>query len=170
MNPSFLPPMLDMDGAWEDVLSKLYSIFESDFKKTKACHRGRRVIYDGRILDDGGKEEGFWHVISKDDPRTGERLPDYERARRLPWAKPMMESPAHQEIALFEYNEGPRDKGLRRYLWLKNYDYVVILQTRKAAYYWVTAFYVDSSRKKKFLARAYDEWLKTAAAAPKDGP
>ena len=31
--PSFLPQMLDLDGDWDTILTRLYSVFEKDFKK-----------------------------------------------------------------------------------------------------------------------------------------
>src|SRR5574337_402263 len=98
-SPSFLPQMLNLDGEWTATLERLYAVFSRDFKETKTHHKGLRVIYNGLIRPDGqGKEEGFWHVVSRDNKSTGERLPDYPRAKRLPWAKPMMESPERPEI------------------------------------------------------------------------
>jgi len=92
--PAFLPPMLALDGDWDNILARLYSAFEKDFKESRTYHRGIKVIYNGTINDDGlGKEEGFWHVVSKWEENRGERLIDYPRAKRLPWAKPLMESP-----------------------------------------------------------------------------
>lgn len=167
MKPSFLPPMLNLDGTWENVLSMLYSVFERDFKKSKTYHRAKRVLYDGRLLEDGkGKEEGFWHVISRGDKTTDERMIDCDRARRLPWAKPMMESSPRQELLVFDHYEGSQDRGIRRYIWLRDFDHVVILQPRRWGYYWITAFYVDLEVKRSQLMAKY----KKAAAAPKDGP
>src|SRR5512139_343321 len=137
-SPDFLPPILDLSGSWDDILALLYSLFSRDFKSGAVFHRGRRVIYDGRILADGrAMEEGFWHAVSRGDLRTGERLIDFRRAERLPWAKPLMESQERPEIIVFLHREGQRDKGVRIYIWLHGYDYVLILQTRKKAYHWV---------------------------------
>ena len=152
--PDFLPPILELTGSWEEILTVLYDIFERDFKQRPVQHKGIRVYHDGRILPDGlGKEEGFWHVVSKKDRRSGERLIDYRRAERLPWARPMIESNERPEITVFDYVEGPKDKGARTYILLQDYDYVVILQRRKKAYYWITAHHVDSDWKRKDLRR-----------------
>lgn len=146
--PSFLPPLLDLDGDWNAILSRLYALFLKDFKESKTYHRGIKVIYNGTVKDDGlGKEEGFWHVVSRNDDKTGERLIDYPRAKRLPWAKPMMESPERSEIKVWQYQEGTADRGLRTYIWLEEYNYAIILQKKKSVFYWVTAFYVDSWKK-----------------------
>ncbi len=166
-HPSFLPPMLELEGTWEDVLALLYSVFEKDFKKSKTFHQGKRVLYDGRILPDGkGKEEGFWHVITKIDYKSKERVPDYDRARRLPWAKPLMESKARAEIMVFDHDEGTKDKGVRRYIWLKEYDYLMILRPSKYGYYWLTAFYVDFDGMRKSLERKYNDWLRKSNGRP----
>lgn len=157
-SPSFLPPMLNLDGEWATVLERLYAVFSRDFKETKAHHRGLRVIYNGAVLPDGlGKEEGFWHVMSRKDKTTGERLPDYPRAKRLPWAKPIVESPERSEIKVWQYREGSSDSGIRTYLWLEKYDYLLILQKKKNVYYWVTAFYVDFEGKRAELRRKYEQ-------------
>jgi hypothetical protein len=85
--PDFLPDLLSLGGTWEEILSRLYSVFSRDFKSGKVIHRGFIVLYDGRILPDGqGKEEGFWHVVSKLDSTSRQREIDYRRAERLPWS------------------------------------------------------------------------------------
>lgn len=154
--PSFMPPMLNLDGDWDTTLSRLYSVFVRDFKESQTYHHGIKVIYNGTIKADGlGKEEGFWHVVSKLDNNTGERLIDYPRAKRLPWAKPLMESPERPEIKVWQYREGTADRGMRTYIWLEDYNYALILQRKKNVFYWVTAFYVESW-KQKDLRRKYE--------------
>lgn len=156
--PDFLPPILQLSGTWIEILTVLYSVFERDFKKSRVCYQEIPVYYNQTVLPDGhGKEEGFWHVISRKDAFSGERLIDYRRAERLPWARPMMESPHRPEIVVFNYSEGPADKGIRTYIWLEDYDYVVILQRKKNAFFWVTAYYVDSEWQRKSLKKRYQE-------------
>lgn len=156
--PDFLPPILDLGGTWEEILDRLYSVFHHDFKESAVRHSGVRVIFDGRIMPDGqGKEEGFWHVVLRKDTDRKERLIDYRRAERLPWAKPMMESTTINEIRVFDYDHGTKDVGVRRYVWLADYDYVLILQKKKRAMFWVTAYYIDSDRGRRDLVRRYEQ-------------
>ena len=151
--PQFLPPILSLNGTWGQALNVLYHIFESDFKRHASNHGGIQVTFDRRILPDGdGKEEGFWHVISKVDYQTGERLPDFARAKRLPWARPMMESPARTEIKVFDYDHGSTAKGIRRYIWLEDYDYVLVL-IKRISYFWLTAFFVTKGKKRDLTKR-----------------
>jgi hypothetical protein len=157
--PSFLPPILNLDGDWDSILSRLYAVFVRDFKETQTYRGGIKVIYNGNIKNDGlGKEEGFWHVVSGLDRNTGDRLIDYPRAKRLPWAKPLMESSARPEIKIWHYKEGTADMGVRTYIWLENFNYALILQKKKNIFYWVTAFYVEP-KKKKDLSRRYENRL-----------
>ncbi len=39
--PDFLPPILDLQGTWEETLERLYTVFCRDFKKGAVYHRGR---------------------------------------------------------------------------------------------------------------------------------
>ena len=84
---------------------------------------------------------------------------NYRRAERLPWARPTMESPERTEIKVFDYDHGTRDIGVRRYIWLAEYDYVLILQRKKKALFWVTAYYVDSEGGRNDLSRRYEKRL-----------
>lgn len=157
--PSFLPPMLNLDGDWDNILARLYSVFKRDFKESHTYHRGIKVIYNGTVKADGlGKEEGFWHVVSRLDDNIGDRLIDYPRAKRLPWAKPLMESPEMPGIKIWQYQEGTADKGLRAYIWLEEYNYALILQRKKKVFYWITAFYVEPWKVQE-LKRKYENRL-----------
>jgi hypothetical protein len=156
--PDFLPPILDLRGTWEEILERLYAVFDRDFKRGAVYHRGMRILYNNRILPDGSnKEEGFWHVISKEDRGNGERLIDYRRAERLPWARPTMESPERGEIKVLDYDHGIKDIGVRRYIWLAEYDYVLIFQKKKKSLFWITAYHVDSERGRRDLSRRYEK-------------
>lgn len=157
--PSFLPTLLVLDGEWDTILSRLYDIFTKDFKEANTYHRGIKIIYDRTIKPDGyGKEEGFWHVISRDDNKTGDRLIDYPRAKRLPWARPLMEYPEMPDIKVWQYQEGTADKGIRTYIWLEKYNYALVLQRKKNVFYWVTAFYVELW-KQRDLRKKYENRL-----------
>ena len=42
-----------------------------------------------------------------------------------------MESPERSEIKAFDYDHGTKDIGVRRYIWLAEYGYVLILQRKR---------------------------------------
>jgi hypothetical protein len=103
-----------------------------------------------------------WRVVEVHawvESTSRQREIDYRRAERLPWARPLMEGPPRSEILVFDHSEGPKDKGARRYIWLEQYDYVLILQKKKKAFFWVTAFYIDSEWKRKDLRNKFTEKL-----------
>ncbi len=163
--PDFLPLQINLDGTWEIILAKLYGVFINDFIINKAKHCNIEITYNTEIKPDGdNKEEGFWHVISKDFRKTREREPDYKRARRLPWAKPLMESGVRPEIEVFDYDHGPKDKGIRRYIWLCKYRYALVLKKRKGKFYWITAYYVSRRGDEDLTNRYKNKVLKTATA------
>ena len=86
--PHWLPSIVTVDGEWNHVLSILYGIFDKDIKQAKRFIQGKPVWWDRRILEGEQYEEGFWHLISKDDQKTKDRLFDPRRAERLPWCGP----------------------------------------------------------------------------------
>jgi hypothetical protein len=140
-NASFLPALHDCNGVWDQVLASLYSIFERDLKQHKCQHDAKSIIYDGRIKDDGGgKEEGFWHLVEKGPP--GNRVFDPPRAEKRPWFRPTCET-ADAAITAFDYDTGNSKKGVRRYVWIKADDYVVVLKIQKRILFLVTAYHVD---------------------------
>lgn len=150
-DPSFLPARASTDGEWFAVCAALYAVYERDLCK-RLQHQGVPVLRDTRILPDGdGKEEGFWHLITAEDRSIGDRLFDPERACRLPWVGPLVVSPARSEVVVFDYEEGKRQ--LRRYIWLKEHDFVVILEHRGKRLFLVTAFHVSFDGKRRQLAR-----------------
>lgn len=152
--PDFLPPMVGLNGSYEEVIERLYEVFRRDFIESRARHLGCNVAYNGVIDETSqGKVEGFWHVITRDDSAKKDRLIDYRRAERLPWCRPLMENPYHDEIKFFFHDEGDSRKGVRHYIWLERFNYVVILQRKKSHYVWVTAFYVEDWKQKELQKR-----------------
>ena len=100
--PDFLPPMITLDGSYEEIIERLYALFRKDFIENRAKHLGRNVSFNGVINEfSQGKVEGFWHVITREDSNKINRLIDYRRAERLPWSKLLMENPYHKGIKFF---------------------------------------------------------------------
>jgi hypothetical protein len=157
--PDWLPEIVAIDGAWEVVISILYHIFESDFMVTKRRFQGLPVWWDRKCLEGECYEEGFWHLITKVDGKTGERLFQPRRAERLPWCGPTITNSTHEAVKVWDYMEGKRGR-LRTYVWLENLDYVVILErqkTRKGQIaHLVTAFYVEGSSGRRNLGKKYE--------------
>ena len=152
-NYDFLPCILELDGGFDE----LYEVFSNDFKRNQVYHDGEIVFFDRSILPDGREmEEGFWHVITRKDKITQERLMDYPRAERLPWASPLMQLPADSDILIFDYKEGGSRKATRRYIWFKPGGYLLVLQKKGKRYFWITAFYVSGGKNRKYYEKKYE--------------
>lgn len=133
-----LPDFVDTNGAWEEVLDRLYSVFTSIFKQQpRRKVLGKSLIFDERTID-SDLEEGFWHVITKG--KGEDRILDTERARRLSWISDMLDGVA-EGLSRWKYQEG--DGTNKLYYWLEDERYVLILAERKSVISLVTAFYVD---------------------------
>lgn len=155
---AWLPKMISVVGIWEDVIARLYEVFDKDFNKGRSCLSGLPVWWDRRIADGSIYEEGFWHLISRRDERTGDRLLDPRRAERLPWCQPTLDHTDDDDVKLWDSLEG-RHK--RTYVWLKNHDYVIVLEKRRQKIgqvaFLITAYHVDGRNRRKSLGRKYNE-------------
>lgn len=115
-----------------------------------------RLWWDMR-KDVDGYEEGFWHLISRTDQGSGDRVPDYRRAERICWCKPLIEHVDEPEVTT--WNADHQGK-VRSYLWLQEEDYVVILAYRASDIAMlVTAYHVDGESTRRKLRRSYDSRL-----------
>jgi hypothetical protein len=155
---SWLPPMVSVDGVWFEVISRLYSIFVSDIKEGKPCFRDREIWWDRRILPGETYEECFWHLVTKIDEETRQRLLDSRRAERLPWCAPTIARSTDPAVKVWDFGEGRRE--IRTYLWLEDYDYVVVLEKQSKGFrniaFLVTAFHVDGESRKRALRKKYE--------------
>ena len=151
--PGWLPPMLTLSGTWGKIASDLYAIFENDFKQGKPKFQHYMVWWDQRVLSGQRFEEGFWHLISRDDKNSGERIPDFRRAERLPWCAPVIINSDNSAVNVWDYQESRGQ--IRTYVWLENRDYCVILEKLRrhsqAAAMLVTAFHVDGPSQRRSL-------------------
>lgn len=165
--PSWLPAELSLDGLAEKIFPTLYVVFERDFKKSQPSFESLQVIPDMRILPNSmNYEEGFWHLTSVDETtvryergqkiytKTGNRIPDFDRAKRLPWCRQVIVNSKDSEITVWNFKENSGK--VRTYLWLKNFDYVIILEKNPMRsggmlFRLITAFYTGHGSKKKDL-------------------
>jgi|ERR1700722_6771031 len=73
-HPSWLPPTINLNGNCSEKQKELYSIFVQDFvDPPRPSFRNLPIYYDNRKVDGSSYEEGFWHVVTRTDPSTGER-------------------------------------------------------------------------------------------------
>jgi hypothetical protein len=158
MKPAWLPNILSLDGVWEKTLARLYAIFEQDFIINHCFFEDKPVWWDTNKYDDK-YDEGFWHIITKDYQDIANRSPDFERARRLPWCAPTISNSYDPAVKCWDYREP--NKKVRTYVWLVQWDYVIILEKQKRRIgiiaFIVTAYHVDGSSTRKKLAQKYEQ-------------
>jgi hypothetical protein len=156
--PTWLPEIISVNGEWGEVLSRLYRVFSADFKRGICAFEGRPVWWDRRILSKDRHEEGFWHLITKTDQKTKERLFDPRRAERLPWCCPIIQNADDGAVKVWDFREA-RGR-LRTYLWLEDWDYVIVLEKRPQRVseiaFLVTAFHVGGESTRRSLRTKYE--------------
>lgn len=158
MKPTWLPEIISINGEWDTALDNLYTIFKTDFVQGQPTLNGIPIWWDNRKTD-GKYEEGFWHLITKEDFSSKERLFDSRRAERLCWCVPTILNSKDNAVKIWDYEEAPRR--VRTYVWLEQLDYLIILEKRKnrnvTVLFLVTAYYVEGESTKKKLEEKYSK-------------
>ena len=156
--PLWLPELLSISGEPSEIIDTLYATFRRDFKNGRPVFRSLPVWWDRRTIEDS-RDEGFWHIVTQKDHATGYRLLDNCRAKRLAWARAAIDNAGCQDVTVFDYVEG--DCRARTYLWIKDADYVVILEEqirdRPIAYRLITAFCLDGPKRRAAMQRKCDD-------------
>lgn len=155
--PAWLPDLISVDGDPFQVIQRLYMIFEKDFKINLPLFRSQEVWYNRKVEAGQIYEEGFWHLITRLDYSTQIRLLDPWRAEKLPWCAPSITHSDDPILIVWDYKEG--NKKVRTYLWLKEFDYVIILEKKKMKkfdiFFLVTAYHIDGERSKRNLQKKF---------------
>lgn len=153
-----------------ELYDELYEYFCEDFVDKKTYLNKNIYINPKSDKKDDGKELVFWHLTTREtkyQKKVGnrwviqkDRLTDYRRAERLSWIKSMIENHSIDDIKMFYHKETNVKEDIRLYLWLKESDFVVILQKiGKKSSYLVTSFYIDRDGKRKEYQKRYDNYM-----------
>lgn len=152
-----LPETLEWDGTFADMVAVTHGVYENDFVHRRLMRDGLPVHRDRRILADGdGKEEAYWHLVQRRDRRSGERVPDFCRASRICWTRPIIECAPCDDLVVFDYDSGAGSQGgLKTYLWLQADDFLVILKKQPRQYFLVTSFCITMDWLRRDLEDKY---------------
>lgn len=164
--PRWLPELIRLedfegnDNDYEAYFNVLYDVFKNDFINNTPSCRGKNVILfsNGMSL---GKDNNFWHIITKKEYRNttdlNKRPPYIRRCERIRWPRAIIENVPNQHI--YVWNElDSNSVNVREHLWLRNFDYIVVLVDKKSYYFFLTAYYVDSEHARQNLQRRYDRY------------
>ncbi len=149
MNPEWLPPPLSLSGSsLEADYESLFSVYERDFVDgSLPTVDGSQVVTNPYIdpFMGGIYPYGFTHLVTKG---KDDRTIDYNRAKKLPWVRAVIENYQEPEVTAFYVDKTP---DITLYLWLVDHDFVVILRRPKSRRerelnnkIIITAYHVDS--------------------------
>jgi hypothetical protein len=156
--PSWLPPLLLLSKFGGNVVAYLetvYDCFENDFVVSKPALYGLPVIIRIDPKEDN-KEYSYWHVTHEGKVEQ-ERIFAPRRCERIAWIRAIIENINDPAVKIWNYKEGKGN--IRTYIWLENYDYVVVLEKSRnqRTYFLVTAFYIDGNSTQRSLQRKYEQ-------------
>lgn len=156
IDPVWLPPFTLVSPWTTNTYDELYELFLAGFVRSKPVYDGNNVWYYSDV--ENGKLLIFWHLTTREDKALKTRLPDTERSRRLSWARPMFDNIGDSEILAWDYLEGTGDT--KTYIWLKNYDYVIILKKmQNGSRRLITAYWVEYQNEVDTFQRKYNQKL-----------
>lgn len=155
--PAWLPDLFPVNPWSAGTYEALYQIFCRDLKDSRPMYRGVEVWFF--LEEEDGKEKLFWHLSSRDDKATGERLPDLRRSERLPWVRPMIDQPNQPEVLDWDFEEA--DGTVKTYVWLRDHDFVVIMkkypnQNRRL----ITSFWIEHGNTRRKMQKKHDNRIR----------
>ncbi len=165
--PDWLPPLANIDGPIEIVVPQLYAIFHHDIVSGGLRLNNWCLIWDQHPREIFGLtyEECFWHLVSRyrymwtSAGLMKQRDFDPLRAERLPWFAPTVKHANSDNVLVWNYLE--KGRRLRTYVWLYDWDYVIVLEPKRLrkgmVYFIITAYYVDGPATKKSLEIKYEK-------------
>jgi hypothetical protein len=126
-----LPNPLNLQDI-EDVDAQIaIQYYEGDFISRRCQFEGSEVIVETEIDPGEIYPRTFIHLITKElRPGMDDREYDVERTKRIPWCRLVIENSTDSEVTQFDFDHG-RAKGIRTYLWVRAYNYAVVLQKKK---------------------------------------
>ncbi|HNX38839.1 MAG TPA: hypothetical protein PL124_12235 [Candidatus Cloacimonadota bacterium] len=153
----------DFGGSWERFIDEAYQIFERDFIIDMPLFRGHYVDFSDKRKLDSNKEEGFWHLTSRDYPvlvkgkMTKERKPDFDRTERIRWIKEIIEN--SEDSSVLVWLDPKSFKVPRYHLWYNKEFLVVLNDTDNSGLYsLITSFYTCKESKKRWYWEEYCRW------------
>lgn len=151
--PQWLPELFSVHPWTDSTYSDLHHIFVRDFIDSQPLYQEQAIWFFPEVED--GKHVIFWHLTTKDDELTGQRLPDLRRCERLPWVRPILCNSPCPKILDWDYEEG--DGTTKTYVWLKEHDFVVILKKYpNGSRRLITSFWVEHPHTKRRLIDKYN--------------
>ena len=173
--PFWLPEIICVDGNFHKVVSRLYNIFHRDFVESCPKLDDMDVWHDRTVNAGENYEEGFWHLITRDYAKDGNRNFDPRRAEKLPWCAPTLNNSEKPQVKFWICEEGRKltystNRKLTCYVWLEDYDYVAILEKRmlpakviagiekpeRSIAFLKSAYHIDGDSNRRYFRKKYE--------------
>jgi hypothetical protein len=153
------PDLIPLQGDWSDYEDEIYEAFLNSFVQADVRFRGWRVTVQRRP-ETHGKGYSFWHIISEapDDRNRKEedRIPNLRRCERVRWISWAIENAGREG---FLWWENRRSGDTRVIIWVRDYDFAVVLAKRKGYYMLKTAYAeITDHRRRTFEAELAAFW------------
>lgn len=161
MTPEWIPSLLKLSGnSLQSNIDELYEVYQKDFIVAVASIVDGSPVYLNTHPDKsrwGGKyPHGFTHMVTRG---KFDRTIDYDRARKLPWVKAILDNYTEPEVTAFWVST---PEGDRLFLWLQDLDFVVIICPKYSKKIGVgqkrviiTAYHVDQHWMRRDLQKKY---------------
>ena len=129
-----------------------YEVFNDDFIEEELIVNGKKVrIILSLSKITGFKEypETFAHIVTRELKSQKDRFYEKERANRIHWVRPILESKTCSDIKYFKKKD---ERGIcKEYFWLIFKEFIVVLKDVAKDVQIVTAFCVDEEEKLKYF-------------------
>ncbi len=155
--------LLEIDSLQEDQReNSLFRVFSRDIIDNQSFSFLSKKIHPTPQEGENKMEILFRHLTTKViDPYTKKREFERERSIKLHWIKTHIDCCIPEGILIFSVDE---PNGIKTYIFNKKENYIIVLEPLRkcAAYYLLTAFYIEGKDKerekylKKFKRRLSD--------------
>jgi len=146
--------------SFEDYIETLYECFLQTLIYDIPVHERDYIsveIPNQNILEDK-KIKCFWHLITKEEHSTGDRLPDPSRSEKIPWIKFLIENFITLGIKHFEKIVKGK---IRHHIWYESERYCIVIDIHNISrYYLITAYYV-TQKKRNQLKKEHQKYVRT---------
>ncbi len=144
----------------DQYLDRLYATF-----KATLIEAGRPWPVNGTRLsfrrhdEVDGRHQAFWHCVSETPNGGTERVIEPERCIRLSWIPPILDDfaanyPAQGSMTCWWNSQRPGESG-RVVIALRDFSYVVFVDTRSDYGLFVTAYPVNRTGRRKSFEKSY---------------
>lgn len=135
-----------------EQLAVLHKLFVADFIDSKPIINGKTIYIDERMAEPkeySNYTKTFYHIITRTIKTYRDRFYECERANRIHWIRPILESHPCKDILYYKWRD---PKGLcREHFWLVHKKFMVVLADTAPGKQIVTSFCVDDGRKDDYF-------------------